>query len=58
MALVNAFLKHHGGLEKNRLDRVLQQHNNDESTGLRALHCLPPLADLFIPTPRILFNLV
>ena len=39
MALDDAFLKHHGGLEKNSLDRVLQQHNNDELTDLHAFTC-------------------
>ena len=34
MALDNAFLKHHGGLEKNSLDRVLRQHSNEESIDL------------------------
>ena len=34
MALDNAFLRHHWALEKNSLDRVLQQHNNEESTDL------------------------
>ena len=34
MALDNAFLKHHGGLEKNSLDRILRQHCNEESIDL------------------------
>ena len=39
MGLDDAFLKHYGGLEKNSLDRVLQQHNNDESTDLHTFTC-------------------
>ena len=34
MTLDSAFLKHHGGLEKNSLDRILQQHSNEESIDL------------------------
>ena len=34
MTLDSAFFKHHGGLEKNSLDRILQQHSNEESIDL------------------------
>ena len=39
MALDNAFLKHHGSLEKNSVDPVLRQHSNEESTDLHTFTC-------------------